>query len=306
MNLRRIECFLAVVDTGTVTAAAAALHVAQPALSRQLQTLETELGLRLFDHQRNRLQLTPAGRELVPLARQLLDNARSVRAAAQSWSAGRIRQLRLAATPATISGLIAPFITTLEADDPLLLTQEAQPCQLHELLHSGIDMVLSPANMSEDFASLRLGPVPLRAYVSAAHPWARAQRVDVSLEELVNERLILHTSQSIARQELNMALVRTGLAYGQVDECDQAAIVQALASSGRGVGVVTDPPKYPGWHVLVRSDEQVSSTHLGVVLHAAWDRQHYSIQTLERLAQRIAAYLVHSHEQFTQAPLVRR
>lgn len=294
MNLRRIECFLAVVDAGTVTAAAAALHVAQPALSRQLQTLESELGLQLFDHQRNRLQLTPAGHELIGLARHLIDNARSVKAAAQSWSAGRVRRLKLAATPATVAGLIAPFITTLKADDPLLITQEARPVQLHEMLHSGTDMVISPTHMSEEFAHLRLGAVPLRAYVSADHHWARARKTEVSLAELVREPLLLHSTQSVARQELDMAMSRAGLAYGEVEECDQARTIQALACNGRGVGVVTDPPGFAGWHAKVRSGE--GDGYLGVTLHAAWNHQHYSTQTLGSLAQRLREFMLWSHQ----------
>lgn len=294
MNLRRIECFLAVVDAGTVTAAAAALHVAQPALSRQLQTLESELGLQLFDHQRNRLQLTPAGHELVGLARHLIDTARSVEAAAHSWSAGGVRKLKLAATPATIAGLIAPFITTLNSNDPLLLTQEARPVQLHEMLHSGIDMVISPTHMSDDFAHFRLGSVPLRAYVSHDHAWALERKTEVSLEELVREPLLLHSTQSVARQALDMAMASAGLAYGKIEECDQAMTIQALATSGRGVGVVTDPPGYPGWHAKVRS-EAAPAQFLGITLHAAWNHQHYSTQTLGDLAVRLRHYMIESH-----------
>lgn len=300
MNLRRIECFLAVVDAGTVTAAAALLHMAQPALSRQLQTLESELGLRLFDHQRNRLQLTPAGHELVSLSRHLLDTARSVEAAAHSWSAGGVRQLKLAATPATIAGLIAPFITTLAPDDPLLLTQEARPVELHEMLHSGTDMVISPTNMSEAFAHLRLGAVPLRAYVSHEHPWALARKTEVTLEELVREPLLLHSIQSVARQELDIAMARAGLAYGKIEECDQARTVQALASNGRGVGVVTDPPGYPGWHAKVRGEATGTDAFLGVTLHAAWNHQHYSPRTLSNLAERLREYMLESHRLLEQ------
>ncbi|TFY93645.1 LysR family transcriptional regulator [Pseudomonas nabeulensis] len=294
MNLRRIECFLAIVDAGTVTAAAAALHVAQPALSRQVQTLESELGLQLFTHQRNRLQLTPAGHELVGLARHLLDTARSVKSAAHSWSAGCVRKLKLAATPATIAGLIAPFITTLDADDPLILTQEARPVQLHEMLHSGTDMVISPTHMSEDFAHMRLGAVPLRAYVSHDHPWALARKTVVTLDELVRQPLLLHSNQSIARQELDMAMSHAGLAYGRIEECDQAMTIQALAANGRGVGVVTDPPGYPGWHAKVRVDANASE-FLGITLHAAWNHQHYSTQTLGSLAARLRDFMLASH-----------
>ena len=92
MNFRRIECFLAVVDAGTVTAAAAQLHVAQPALSRQIKTLERELKLALFEPQGSRLGLTSAGRVLVAPARRLMADARSFDAAAATLRTGRIEE----------------------------------------------------------------------------------------------------------------------------------------------------------------------------------------------------------------------
>lgn len=219
-----------------------------------------------------------------------------MKSAAQSWSTGHIRQLTLAATPATIAGLIAPFITTLNADDPLLLTQEARPIKLHEMLHSGTDMVISPTHMSEDFAHLRLGSVPLRAYVSHDHPWARERKTEVSLEELVREPLLVHSVQSVTRQELDLAMSRAGLAYGKIEECDQAMTIQALASNGRGVGVVTDPPGYSGWHAKVRSGAPAPAEYLGVTLHAAWNHQHYSTQTLGNLAVRLRDFMLYSHQ----------
>jgi DNA-binding transcriptional LysR family regulator len=72
MNLRRLETFLAIVDAGTVTAASVYLHAGQPALTKQLKALESELGLQLFDHESNRLHLNAAGRELLPVARHIV------------------------------------------------------------------------------------------------------------------------------------------------------------------------------------------------------------------------------------------
>lgn len=275
MNLRRVECFLAVADFGTVTAAAPQLHMAQPALSRQLQSFEGELGFKLFDNQRNRLRLTPAGRELMPLARQLLSNARRGCRGA-SWSHGHIKRLQLGATYATIVGLIAPFISTLKAGDPLILTHESSHFGLHELLHSGMDMVVSPVTPEHDCATLQPGPVPLRAYVPATHPWALANRDMVTLAELATQPLLVPSRASVSRLELDLAMTREGLRYASIEECDQSPIIQALAANGRGVGVVTDLPRYGLYGVLIQASPRTPEVKLGVTLHAAWDRQHYS------------------------------
>ena len=72
MEHRQIRYFVAVVDCGSVSAAAARVHVTQPALSRQLQQLERELEVTLFDRSRGRLTLSRTGRELLPKARAVL------------------------------------------------------------------------------------------------------------------------------------------------------------------------------------------------------------------------------------------
>jgi len=80
MDERRLRYFLAIVEEGSVTAAASRLHVAQPSLSQSLRSLERELGTELFHRVGRGLQLTSAGHALIGPARQALlaiDAARS-------------------------------------------------------------------------------------------------------------------------------------------------------------------------------------------------------------------------------------
>src|SRR6516225_2592160 len=69
MDLRRLRTFVVVAEQGTVSSAATTLRITQPALSRQLQDLQAEFGVRLFDHVGRRLRLTAEGAELVPTCR---------------------------------------------------------------------------------------------------------------------------------------------------------------------------------------------------------------------------------------------
>jgi len=296
VNIRRIECFLAVVEHGTVTAASQKLHLAQPALSRQIQTLEQELNLPLFEHNRNRLALTAAGHALVPLARQLLEKARSINLAAQGLASGQIRQLRIAATLASISEFIAPFITTLGERDPMILTQDAPHAELLELFHQGMDMLVTPSVVSSDLCSLYLGRAPLRAYVSAQHPWAIEGRDEISLAELLMNDLLLLDSRNISRMQLDLAVARAGLSYRGITECGHATTLQALCAAGRGIGVVTDLPRF-GAHSLRIKDPFPSPTqpYLGIDLHAGWSAEHYCPQALEAIAKRLSCFLKNIH-----------
>jgi DNA-binding transcriptional LysR family regulator len=72
MDERRLRYFLAIVEQGGVTAAAAQLHVAQPSLSQTLRSFETELGVELFHRVGRGLRLSAAGQALIGPARQVL------------------------------------------------------------------------------------------------------------------------------------------------------------------------------------------------------------------------------------------
>ena len=71
MELRQLKYFIAVVEEGTVSGAARALHMSQPPLTAQMHALEAELGCALFEHAGRRLRITEAGRALYARARAI-------------------------------------------------------------------------------------------------------------------------------------------------------------------------------------------------------------------------------------------
>ncbi|MHA6627776.1 LysR family transcriptional regulator [Pseudonocardia sichuanensis] len=291
MNLHRLRCFLAVVDTGTVTAAARRLLIAQPALSRQVHALEKDVGLRLFARHHNTLRLTPAGVEFARMARHLLVQSESLRSAADALAAGAVRRLTVAATPASLSAFVAPFVATLGPADPLLLTRPESHFALYDALRAGADAIVSPAPGEEGFARQPLGAAPLQAHVAARHPWARDGRTAVGLAELLAEPLVLPSSSAVSRRVLDEAVARCGLTYGPVEECDDGGTAQAVAASGKGVAVVTDGPRYGVHPVPVLGDVGEPASALGVPLHVAWEPHHYAAEVIAALAARLATFL---------------
>ncbi|MFD5824800.1 LysR family transcriptional regulator [Lentzea sp. NPDC060358] len=83
MELRHLRTFRAVARTLNLTRAAAELHYAQSSVTEQVQALEASLGTRLFDRDRRRLSLTPAGERLVGYADQVLALVEEARAAVE-------------------------------------------------------------------------------------------------------------------------------------------------------------------------------------------------------------------------------
>lgn len=92
MDLRELEAFQAVVETGRIGRAAARLHRAQSSITSRIHQLESSLGVTLFHRESQRLRLTPSGEMLVDYAQRLLELAEQTRTAVQSGQiGGRIR-----------------------------------------------------------------------------------------------------------------------------------------------------------------------------------------------------------------------
>src|ERR1043165_983563 len=107
MDLRQLSYFLAVVDEGTFTAAAAAVAVAQPSLSQAVRSLEAELGTPLFHRLGRAVRLTAAGDALVEPARQTLRDIDTARAAVEAVAGLMGGCLELAALPTLAADPVA-------------------------------------------------------------------------------------------------------------------------------------------------------------------------------------------------------
>lgn len=118
MDERRLRYFLAIADEGSVTKAASQLHIAQPSLSQSLQTLESELGARLFDRVGRRLALTSAGQALIGPARQALRSIEAARNAVGEVSALLAGTLEIAALPTLAVDPLAELVGRFRVRHP--------------------------------------------------------------------------------------------------------------------------------------------------------------------------------------------
>lgn len=288
LHLRRLTYFLAVIDHGTLMAAADALHVAQPALSRQIRTLEEELGLVLFNRERGRLRPTPSAHRLEGIARTLLDQASLAERATASLRSGNIAQLVCASARATADTMLAPFIQTLGPDDPILLCREVEHSEVESALFKGADLAISPVPPSDQVASIACGSFPVIAGMHPDHPLAQGNPAAIKVSDLAAEFLILPPTTSMSRQELDRAYRRDGISLGTnyVEAADAAGL--ALAASGRGVVVTTSVLDMPLWVAPVTTADGVE---LRITLYACWQREHYAAAELARLATSITHFM---------------
>jgi hypothetical protein len=118
MNLRQLQTLITIADAGGFASAAGRLHLSQPAASRQIQALEAELGVLLFDRIGRRLQLTSEGEDIVRRGRRLLQEADSLRDRADALKGGLTGTLRVGASPQNIETVLAPFVTRFRSKHP--------------------------------------------------------------------------------------------------------------------------------------------------------------------------------------------
>lgn len=285
MELRHLRYFVATAEDGTVSGAAARLHVTQPGLSRQLRQLEHELGVDLFDRSGGRLVLSRIGQALLPLARDLLNRADALRVAATFHAHGRLEQLTIGAPAVTLTDVVAPFIATLEPDDPVAAVFEADARDPVEALHRGADLAIGSVSAPAPCRSLLLAALPVWAYVPPDHEWA--PRSHLPLEEVLSEPVIVLPLSVTSRQALEAAIAAAGVSYSSRVEAANGTVAQALAAAGRGIAVVSDDPRFGLVPVsVVLGDEPIS-----VRLIASWDERHPAAATLEAVSCRLRRFV---------------
>jgi len=114
----RARAFVIAAEEGSLSAAARALGVAQPTLGRQVEQLEEELGLLLFERDRRGIQLTPAGLELKEHARNMIEAAAGFSLAAAGQATSIEGKISIAASETIAAVLLPPMIAELRLAEP--------------------------------------------------------------------------------------------------------------------------------------------------------------------------------------------
>jgi len=256
MDLRHVRTFVTVAEVGTVSRAAERLHVAQPALSRQIANLEDEFGLKLFDRVGRRLVLTSEGEQLLNDCRGLLNYARAVGEQAQVLRRGDVGVLRVSASPHLIEGIFPDFLRQYAVRYPnvqVRLVDAAGP-QLFDMLERGeIHLAQSAVRAitpdEQRFASLPLAPMQMLA---ACHPKLRLGADGaVEIGRLAPYPLLQPTPDFIMRRSFDAACRLAGFTPNNVLECRAPHGLLAMAEAGHGVAIIPSALRIHGYRVRV-------------------------------------------------------
>lgn len=243
MELRALRTFVAVVEHGTVSGAAEHLHIAQPALSRQIGGLEEELGVRLFHRVRRRLVLTAEGEQLLGECRAVLGAVHTLGERAQHLRGGESGVLKVGATPQTIDGIFSSFLHRYAEHRPKVQIRltEAVGAELASLLERGaVHLTVSlvqPRQVDSPFID-RFDLTSLEFLAASRERLEGAAGGDLEIGRLAAYPLLLLERSFYVRQTFDAACRLAAVEPSIFMESRTPHALLALAEAGHGVAVV--------------------------------------------------------------------
>lgn len=273
ITFRQIDAFKTVVQTGTVTETARMLGISQPAVSRLISDLETEVGFQLFERSGRNLKATPEALLLVEEVRRALSGLEQIKLTASAIRRFKHAQLRLISTPA-FSTLIAPQLIRKFA--------ERRPEAMVSLEIQSTDVAVEwMVSQNFDFG---IAPATLVNPATRSHPLTRtrsvcvfprghrlAGRKRIGLADLDGESFVSYLPDSQFRFEVDELFKKSGVERVLQYEARTTDAICRLVAEGLGVSLIVTMGSLPG----AGEDFEVAPFELDIPFNGAliWSRQ---------------------------------
>ena len=243
MNLRRLKYFVKIVDIGSLTQAADVLHIAQPALSQQIATLEGEFRQQLLVRTKRGVTPTEAGQVLYRHAQIILRQFELAQSDVNHSGRSLSGQVSVGLAPGTAASALAlPLLKAVRARHPsiLLYLNENFGTTLSELVMNGrMDMAVLYAGKTPvhglSFRSLLMEPlflvVPRDTF---------SQFTDIDLTRVNELDLLLPRPYNYLRKYLDEAFASLQLTAHVVAEIESASTLSAAVAAGLGATILPE------------------------------------------------------------------
>ena len=240
MNLRRLKYFVKIVDIGSLTQAAEVLHIAQPALSQQVATLEGEMDQQLLIRTKRGVTPTEAGKILYTHARTILRQCEQAQLAVNNVGQTLRGQVSIGLAPGTAASAITmPLLQTVRNELPevMVYLQESSGTALNDKLLAGqLDMaVLYDRSPVAGITSQPLLKEDLYLVGTRDCP---GQSIDLTAVAEMN--LFLPRDYSAVRVRVDEAFSLRRLTAKIIGEIDSISTLTAAIASGMGVTVLPE------------------------------------------------------------------
>lgn len=244
MNIGQIKAFLAVVDHVSFSEAARILGVSQPAVTMQVQALEADVDATLFDRGYRKVELTEAGRALLPYARRVIEELEQARESIEALATTVTGRLAIAASTTPGQYILPRYLGTFLARYP----DVGVGLRVHDTtgvvaaVESGeADLGMSGAEVhGARVVHERLGADALVLIAPPGHPFAT--RDGVRFADLVDEPFIVREPGSGTRMVAEDTMRRSGIDPAEIRVVLELGTNEAVLSAvegGMGLGVVS-------------------------------------------------------------------
>jgi DNA-binding transcriptional LysR family regulator len=231
-----IRSFLAVIDGGSLNAAAKRLRVQQPTLSRHITELEAQLGASLFERTARGLVPTAAGTAIVDAARQMAAAAHTLQICLQGMTSSAVGTVRISASEVFAAYFLPDFIADFVGNNIEIQVELVVSNDMSDLLRRDADIairLLRPAQSG--LIAKKLGDLPLGLFASA--DYLAQCGTPKTHSDLTRHRIIgLDYDDSLIRgaQSIGLDLARENF----IVRCDNQIIGINLVQAGAGIGVI--------------------------------------------------------------------
>ena len=242
MEVNQLRYVCAIADTGNFSRAAERCRIAQPSLSQQVQKLEDDLGVKLFDRLGRSIRLTEAGRAFIPRARAILEQLDAARSSAADKNADLRGNVTVGVIP-TVAPYLMPAYTASFAkkfpDAKLRIIEETTSVLVEGLRDLSIDVaILALPLRHKDLELFPIRTEPLFAVLKKNHPRARAK--SLALKDLRGESFVMlrdgHCFRDLSLDTCTRARITPNIAF----ESGQFSSLLGMVAAGIGVSLVPE------------------------------------------------------------------
>ena len=274
MKLQQLKYVREIARRGmSVSAAANVLHASQPGVSNQVQQLEDELGLKIFERHGKRLtNLTPVGHSVVEMADRVLQDVENIRQLAADSKNDQIGTLSIATTHTQARYALPKAIKMFSNNYPNVHLNMVQgtPTEIAEMAASGrVDIAIATEGLAQ-FDSLAILPCydwNRSIIVPPNHPLLLENKL--TLKAISQYPLLTYVMGFTGRGQQDKAFIDLGLKPNVVFTATDADVIKTYVELELGVGIIAsmafDPIKDAPLQALDASHLfKPSTTHLGI------------------------------------------
>ncbi|WP_285768734.1 LysR family transcriptional regulator [Peribacillus sp. SI8-4] len=274
MDIKHLQYFIEVTNFNNFTRAADHLFITQPAISKMIKNLETELGVELFDRSRKQLILTDAGKVVLEQAK-LIDKAfRNLETEVDNLLGLKTGHVRIGLPPIIDASFFPQILSRFHEQYPNITFQlvEDGSKKIEESVQKDqidIGVIVLPTNI-ELFHHFSFLEEDINLIVHPSHPFANREEIDLS--ELENESFILFNKDYVLRDLIISSCSEAGFSPHIVTESSRWDFIEEMVYCKLGIALLPES--------LCRHDDRIRSIKvknpsISWKLGFIWSKDHY-------------------------------